>query len=223
MHKYKSIYMMQTDKKTQRKVQFLCLLIALFLLIPAAYSFVQGFTMGYNSSEILHDKDIADRPSYIVNIKPEENILEKNISSSTPGVSKVVLSEDIILFCPKNSIPTYIQGGIILLSLVTFIAFIFMGVYLCKLTSSVAKDGLMVRKNIKRLRRLSYSMLVLYLSGYLSSAIFIGYCSAHISIPGYKICNDEIYPHITIAIIFLLLAETLNIAYKLKEEQDLTI
>lgn len=214
---------MQTDKKTQRKVQFLCLLIALFLLVPAAYSFVQGFNMGYDSAEMLHEKDITDRPSYIVNIKPENSVLEKNISSSTPEVSKVVLSEDIILFCPKNSVPAYIQWGIMFLSVAAFIAFIFMGVYLCKLTSSVAKDGLMIRKNIKRLRRLSYSMLFLYLSGYLSSAIFIGYCSAHISIPGYEICNDEIYPHITIAIIFLLLAETLNIAYKLKEEQDLTI
>ncbi|MFR0835835.1 MAG: DUF2975 domain-containing protein [Barnesiella sp.] len=214
--------MMQTDKKTQRKVQFLCLLIALFLLIPAAYSFVQGFTKGYNSSEILHDKDIADRPSYIVNIKPEENILEKNISSSTPESRKSFYRK--ILYCSVPKLGTHLYTRRNYITVFSHIHCIYIhGSLFMQVIVSVAKDGLMVRKNIKRLRRLSYSMLVLYLSGYLSSAIFIGYCSAHISIPGYKICNDEIYPHITIAIIFLLLAETLNIAYKLKEEQDLTI
>ena len=142
------------DKRTQRKIQLLNLLIALLILIPILLDFSKGFMMGLNSS---------------------------------------------------------------------FIALICMIIKLVQLIKSVASDGLMNRRNIKRLRLLSYFMITFYLVSYIDSFITTSYYRSHLSLGDNQICYPELSASVTIAFILLLLAEILNIAYKQREELDLTI
>ena len=89
--------------------------------------------------------------------------------------------------------------------------------------SPVASDGLMNRRNIKRLRLLSYFMITFYLVSYIDSFITTSYYRSHLSLGDNQICYPELSASVTIAFILLLLAEILNIAYKQREELDLTI
>lgn len=107
-----------------------------------------------------------------------------------------------------------------LLSLASLIAMVVM---LFKLIRSVAADGLMNRKNIKRLRLLSYYMIAFYFISYIDLFIATAYYRSHLDRGGYTICYPELSPSVTIAFILLLLAEILNIAHKQREELDLTI
>lgn len=105
----------------------------------------------------------------------------------------------------------------------SFIALICMIIKLVQLIKSVASDGLMNRRNIKRLRLLSYFMITFYLVSYIDSFITTSYYRSHLSLGDNQICYPELSASVTIAFILLLLAEILNIAYKQREELDLTI
>ena len=96
-------------------------------------------------------------------------------------------------------------------------------VMLVKLIKSVAAEGLMNSKNIKRLRLLSYFMIAFYFISYVDQFITVSYYRSHLDVGDNTICYPELSASVTIAIILLLLAEILNIAHKQREELDLTI
>ena len=164
------------DKRTQRKIQLLNLLIALLILIPILLDFSKGFMMGLNSSVIGFQNGLEESTFQICTVKPDS--LQLNHIGTIP---------------------------------------------LVQLIKSVASDGLMNRRNIKRLRLLSYFMITFYLVSYIDSFITTSYYRSHLSLGDNQICYPELSASVTIAFILLLLAEILNIAYKQREELDLTI
>ena len=66
-------------------------------------------------------------------------------------------------------------------------------------------------------------MSTYYLVSYIDSFITTSYYRSLLSLGDNQICYPELSASVTIAFILLLLAEVLNIAYKQREELDLTI
>ena len=203
------------DKQTQRKIQLLNLLIALLILIPIVLDFSKGFTIGFNSSFIGFENGLGKSSLQISTIKPDN--LQLSEFGSIPGLT---LSAEGILYIPNAMVP---QGLKICATVFTLLSLIAMIVMLFKLIRSVAADGLMNRKNIKRLRLLSYYMIAFYFISYIDLFIATAYYRSHLDLGGYTICYPELSPAVTIPFTLLLLAEILNIAHKQREELDLTI
>ena len=59
------------DKRTQRKIQLLNLLIALLILIPILLDFSKGFMMGLNSSVIGFQNGLEESTFQICTVKPD--------------------------------------------------------------------------------------------------------------------------------------------------------
>ena len=201
------------DKRTQRKIQLLNLLIALLILIPILLDFSKGFMMGLNSSVIGFQNGLEESTFQICTVK-------LNHIGTIPSLN---LSSDNILYLPASTTPVALSISSVILTGLSFIALICMIIKLVQLIKSVASDGLMNRRNIKRLRLLSYFMITFYLVSYIDSFITTSYYRSHLSLGDNQICYPELSASVTIAFILLLLAEILNIAYKQREELDLTI
>ena len=206
------------DKRTQRKIQLLNLLIALLILIPILLDFSKGFMMGLNSSVIGFKYGLEESTFQICTVKPDS--LQLNHIGTIPSLN---LSSDNILYLPASTTPVALSISSVILTGLSFIALICMIIKLVQLIKSVASDGLMNRRNIKRLRLLSYFMITFYLVSYIDSFITTSYYRSHLSLGDNQICYPELSASVTIAFILLLLAEILNIAYKQREELDLTI
>ncbi len=206
------------DKQTRKKIQLLSLLIALLILIPLLLDFSKGFMMGFNYSVIGFQHGLEESSMQIHTLKPEIPQLE-----TIAGVPCIELNSDHILYIPASATPEFLSISSIILTIISFGLLISIIVFLVKLIKSVASEGLMNRKNIKRLQWLSYVMIVFYLISYADSFITTWYYRSHLPLDGYQICYPELSASVTIAFILLLLAEILNIAYKQREELDLTI
>ena len=205
------------DKRTQRKIQLLNLLIALLILIPILLDFSKGFMMGLNSSVIGFQNGLEESTFQICTVKPDS--LQLNHIGTIPSLNL----SDNILYLPASMTPVALSISSVILTGLSFIALICMIIKLVQLIKSVASDGLMNRRNIKRLRLLSYFMITFYLVSYIDSFITTSYYRSHLSLGDNQICYPELSASVTIAFILLLLAEILNIAYKQREELDLTI
>lgn len=206
------------DKQTRRKIQLLSLLIALLILIPILLDFSKGLMMGFNSSIIGFRHGLEESSMQICTLKP--NTLQLDKYGSVPGFT---LSTDNILYVPNSATSSAVNISSAIFTGFSLVALIAMIVMLVKLIKSVTIDGLMNKKNIKRLRLLSYFMIAFYFISYVDSFISTFYYRAHLDVGNNAICYPELSASVTIAFILLLLAEILNIAYKQREELDLTI
>lgn len=206
------------DKRTQRKIQLLSLLIALLILIPIVLDFSKGFMIGFNSSVIGFENGLEESSLQICTIKSQSMQLSEY--GSIPGL---ILSADGILYIPDSMVPLGLKISATLFTLLSLVALIAMFVMLFKLIKSVAADGLMNRKNIKRLRLLSYFMITFYFISYIDMFISTSYYRSHLDLGDNTLSYPELSASVTIAFILLLLAEILNIAHKQREELDLTI
>ena len=88
------------DKRTQRKIQLLNLLIALLILIPILLDFSKGFMMGLNSSVIGFQNGLEESTFQICTVKPDS--LQLNHIGTIPSLN---LSSDNILYLPASTTP----------------------------------------------------------------------------------------------------------------------
>lgn len=213
---------MQMEKRTLRKLQVLTLLVALLLIAPSAYSFLKGFAIGFNTEGVLQASHRFNQTSFLVSIKPVETDIVDMESAQHENVSVIELGKETILSIPEAKMSASLDIASNILSVIALISFIAMLVMLFKISTSVWHIGLMNRRNIRRLRQLSFYMLLLDFSGLLNNYLPVNSLKAFIP-AGYTLDIAIPTEHITIAIIILLLAEILNIANKLREEQEFTI
>ncbi|HIY48938.1 MAG TPA: DUF2975 domain-containing protein [Candidatus Barnesiella excrementavium] len=206
------------DKQTQRKIQLLSLLIALLILIPIVLDFSKGFMIGFNSSFIGFENGLGKSSLQICTLKPDS--LQLGQYGSMPGLT---LSTDGILYIPDAMVPVGLKISAAVFTVLSLAALIAMIVMLFKLIRSVAADGLMNSKNIKRLRLLSYFMIAFYFISYIDMFLSTSYYRTHLDLGNNTLSYPELSPAVTIGFILLLLAEILNIAHKQREELDLTI
>ncbi|MDR3061341.1 MAG: DUF2975 domain-containing protein, partial [Dysgonamonadaceae bacterium] len=103
---------------------------------------------------------------------------------------------------------------------------IYLPVQSFKVVRSIARDDIFDEKNILRIRRIGYSLILMFLI-----AIFIAFTSMAtarymVSLKDYRVLfpldSTDIFTLI-FGILVLIFAEILKIATQIKEEQDLTV
>ncbi len=203
------------DKRTQRKLQILSLLIALLILIPILLDFSKGFSMGYNSSVLGFKNGLGESAMQVCDVKPIAP--ELGMTGTIPSLE---IESSKILYAPM--MPVALQVTDTLLLILSLSALVMLVIKLFQLIQSVPVDGLMNRRTIKRMRQLSIYMIVFHLSSYVNS-VFSAYYYQGLDLGDYRLCYPELSASVTVAFILMLLAEIINIAYKQREELDLTI
>ncbi len=208
-----------SDKRTRRKVQFLNLLIAILILLSIVIDFSRGLVMGLGSSYIgIESGLIEETTMQICTVRPNEAQL-----SYLEGIPAMEMESDQILYIPNHATPSTLLWVDTIFSFISLALLILLIIKLVQLTRSFATDGLLHRRTIKRIRLLSFYMIGFDLIGYISSFISAYYYRATLDLGSHHICYPELSASLTIAFILLLLSEIANIAYKQREELDLTI
>ncbi len=208
-----------SDKHTRRKVQCLNLLIAILILLSIVIDFSEVLVMELGASHIgLKSGLIEESTMQICAVKPNEAEL-----SYLGNIPAVEIESDQVLYIPNKFSPHKLLWANTLLSFISLAFLLLLIIKLIQLTRSFTSDGLLHRRTIKRLRLLSFYMIGFELIGYISSFISAYYYRATLDLGNNHICYPELSASITMAFILLLLSEIANIAYKQREELELTI
>lgn len=208
-------------KNPQLKIQIFAGIVAILLVVPIMYDMVYGFVLGFNSATA----DVVEYNAYPTGFEmtPTDTDRVEYMNSNVGNLGFTDFKRELVLFLPQEHTSQVVN----IISTITSVAAVLLTIYyiisVFKMISKVMRHGIMSQSALKQLRKVSYSMLTVYILFTLSSCIPTWYYSAHIVPEGYTIAYPRISEGFVIAFIFILLSEILNIAIKLKEEQDLTI
>ena len=208
-------------KNPQLKIQIFAGIVAILLVVPIMYDMVYGFVLGFNSATA----DVVEYNAYPTGFEmtPTDTDRVEYMNSNVGPLGFTDFKRELVLFLPQEHTSQVVN----IISTITSVAAVLLTIYyiisVFKMISTVMRHGIMSQSALKQLRKVSYLMLTVYILFTLSSCITTWYYSAHIVPEGYTIAYPRISEGFVIAFIFILLSEILNIAIKLKEEQDLTI
>ena len=205
-------------QRSQLKIQILAGLTALLLIVPICNDMVQGFIMGFNSTDMINEAFPIAAP-----IVPTDNNHISTIDSNWGVLNIQDVKRESILFLPLQAISAKISTISCIISFMTIFVAVYYIISVIKMASVIVRQGIMNDVALKQLRKVSYSMLSAYILFTLSSLLPIWYYNNHLTLDGYAIVYPDINENFLIAIILILLTEILKIALHLKEEQDLTI
>ena len=205
-------------QRSQLKIQILAGLTALLLIVPICNDMVQGFIMGFNSTDMINEAFPIAAP-----IVPTDNNHISTIDSNWGVLNIQDVKRESILFLPLQAISAKISTISCIISFMAIFVAVYYIISVIKMASVIVRQGIMNDVALKQLRKVSYSMLSAYILFTLSSLLPIWYYNNHLTLDGYAIVYPDINENFLIAIILILLTEILKIALHLKEEQDLTI
>lgn len=208
-------------KNPQLKIQILTGIIAILLVVPIMHDVVYGFVLGFNSASA----EVVEYNAYPTGFEMTPTNPD-SVEFITTNIGKLGFTDfkrELVLFIPHEQTSPAIN----IISTITSVAAVLLTIYyiiaVFKMISTVMRKGFMSQASLKQLRKVSYSMLTVYVLYTLSSCIPTWYYSRQILLDGYSIAYPRLSEGFVIAFIFILLTEILNIALRLKEEQDLTI
>lgn len=208
-------------KNPQLKIQILAGIIALLLVVPIMYDMVYGFVLGFNSASA----ETVGYEAYPTGFEviPTDSEFVESVNTNVGTLGFTDFKRELVLFLPAQ----HTSPAVNIISTITSVAAVLLTIYyiiaVFKMISTVMRQGIMSQAALGRLRKVSYTMLAVYILFTLSSCIPTWYYSKHILLDGYTLAYPRISEGFVIAFIFILLTEILNIALRLKEEQDLTI
>lgn len=215
----------ETDKVTMkalRKIQILTAIIALLLTVPLCWDMVSGFVLGFETPEIGEHLTYKGYPIG-VEVIPDGVSSIQAINSTDGMLGSIDFKREMLLFIPIEKVSTGINIVTAILSFIAIVCAIYFIVYMVKLATTLARQGIMNNVALKQLRKVSYSMLAAYILFTITTILPTWYYSQHLDLIGYSMTYPRMSQGIVIAIIFILISEILNITLRLKEEQDLTI
>ena len=155
---------------------------------------------------------------------PDKLINEKTGEVMAAEIERVHLS---VRDLPK--VPWYLTVGNVLSIFFAF-AMLFIVIYIpvlsFKTIKSIVKNDIFDEKNIRRIRSIGYSLIMVFLFGVYYAVISKATALHLVSLKDYEIISsldsEDIFI-ITLGIVVLIFAEVLKIATQIKEEQDLTV
>ncbi len=217
------------------RLKILCILLA------AIYIYLIGYNIGAQIYTMVNGQEIAvpakTNPTNKYHFRAVVNIKSKNIQDTSlkPIINKVT-NEPVDMQIGKakavfniyeSSFPTWIWIAVVI-QVVALLSVMFTVVYIPVLTfkiiKSVIRDLIFDAKNIKRIRRIGYATLYIFLG--LNYYFWIDQLIAerYVSLSEYNIVSpDRKSIFLLFGIVILIFAEVLNISQKMKEEQDLTV
>lgn len=208
-------------KNPRLKIQILTGIIAVLLVVPLCCDMIQGFVLGFNSA--LTDAVTYEAYPTAFELTPVESNRVETLRTNVGELDITDFKREAVLFLPEQHTSSTIDVITTVLSVLAVLFTIYYVVAVFRMISTVTRRGVMNREALRRLRKVSFSMLTVYVLFTLSSALPTWYYSTHILPEGYDITYPRFSEGLVVALIFILLTEILHIALQLKEEQDLTI
>lgn len=208
-------------KSPQRKIQFLTGIIGILLIVPICTDMIGGFVLGFNTPKMGMTLGYKSYPLCFEIIPTTEDI--QSVGSNLGVLGFKDIKREGICFLPEETVSFSLTVIDTLISFAALICALYYVVSVIKLVPVIAREGFINRLAIKRLRRVSYSMLLSYVLFTAGTYLPTWYYSRQIDLSGYEIAYPRVSDSIVIAIILILLTEILRVALRLKEDQELTI
>lgn len=127
----------------------------------------------------------------------------------------------------EYSLLFYITFGLqMLVSTLKYVIAVYIPVLAIKVVRSISKNEIFDMKNITRIRKIGYSLTLLFVVGLISNWLTSMTLNDLVSLENYKISFFEIgdkTTYLLLGLTSLLFAEILKISLQMKEEQDLTV
>ncbi|MDR3339964.1 MAG: DUF2975 domain-containing protein [Candidatus Symbiothrix sp.] len=224
------------------RLKIICILFGvsyLFLIGQVIYNevipgFLAGFKDGFESVAKQHTDGETNESSpelYFFYVKPisgRYTFPTPLTNLKTGGLINAEASTFTILSNIPVKLPNWIAIAKIICKLSAFVMtffLVYIPILVYKLTHSIIRNVLFDETNVKRIRRIGYSILILFGLSVFSLLILTAEAKNVFSLENYKIVHslDENYYLLLIGLITLLFAEILKISHKMKVEQDLTI
>ena len=207
--------------------------------IVAEFSaFRNGFDEGFNASKESVDETGKARKSFVssffgsvyVKLKPiYEHYPDKFVNEKTGEKMGAEIEQVRLSITDLPQVPRYLIIGNILtipLAFVMLFIIIYIPVLSFKTIKSIVKNDIFDEGNIRRIRRIGYSLIIVSLFGVYCAVISKATALHFVSLKDYKIVSplssEDIFI-VTLGIVVLIFAEVLKIATQIKEEQDLTV
>ncbi len=232
--------------KTRLKV--LCWLFAitysLVIIHTVVSEFIPGFSAGFKEgwedAEARHKNKEINKESrnfdflgrLHVKLRPIEGldaypdrVINEKTGKEVPAESREMLLR--VRDIPQ--LPWYLFAGNILymiFSFATLFILIYVPILSFKTIKSIAKDDIFDKNNIRRIRRIGYSLIVVFLFSLFYAIVSKATTEYLLSLKNYKVIfplgGEDIFI-LTLGIVILIFAEILKMATRIKEEQDLTV
>lgn len=208
-------------KHPQLKIQIFACIIAILLVVPITYDLAYGFVLGFNSAS----DNAVEYPSYPTGFELTSTQADsvEYINTNVGQIGYTNFKREVVLFLPNEQTSPTVNIITTIASVAAVLLTIYYIILVFKMMSTVMRQGFMTPVVLKQLRKISYLILTVYLLFTLSSYLPIWYHNQHLQLEGYAIAYPRLSDGFVIAFIFILLTEILDIALRLKEEQDLTI
>ncbi len=181
-------------------------------------------------NERYHSLDFIRRIYVELNpVDGQETYPDKILNQKT---GKEELAENrsmYIKLADVSQLPAFLIIGntfILCISLVALFIFIYIPILSFKIVKSISRDDIFDYKNIRRIRRIGYSMLGIFLFALVYAFITKATADYLLSLQNYKIVfslDGESTSFLIFGIVVLIFAEVLKISTQIKEEQDFTI
>ncbi len=233
--------------KTRLKV--LCWLFAatyLFVIVHAVVSdFIPGVTAGIKDG--WEDVENRQKNKEINKESPDLDFLGRlhvklipfggkdsypdRIVNKKTGKEVLAESREMLLEVQDlpQQIPWYLYVGNILVVIMSFVILfilVYVPVLSFKTIKSITRDDIFDNNNIRRIRRIGYSLILVFLFSLFYAVVSNVTAEYILSLQNYKIVfplsGEDIFI-LTLGVMVLIFAEVLKIATQIKEEQDLTV
>lgn len=205
-----------------------CVLIGIFLSTSMVVSIViQSAISGY---EAAHESALKGKKMEIPNYKmictlPSNPLVKTGSITNAKDMSQVSIKPIISLVEVPKGGSNIAQTATTIFTLILFVVGIFCLIQFFKLIRNINRGDIFSWKNVKFLRKLGWSLILLFICTF--STIMIGnYEAAQVlTLEGCEYSNTFAFsdPSFILGFIALLVAEVFAVGLKLKEEQDLTI
>ncbi|MDR1369776.1 MAG: DUF2975 domain-containing protein [Dysgonamonadaceae bacterium] len=236
--------------KTRLKI--LCWLFAaayLFVIVySVAFDFIPSFTSGFNEgmkdgyelAEKLKENDGKEKKHRranafgmlsvrVIPVEGYKTYPDKIINEKT---GEKVMAENHRMYLKVEDMPQlpwFLVAGnilVVIISFVTLFCLVYVPVLSFKTIKSIVNDDIFDEKNIHRIRRIGYSLIVVFLCILIHAFVSEATAQHVMSMKDYKIVSawnkGDVFI-LVFGIVVLIFAEVLKIATRIKEEQDLTV
>jgi hypothetical protein len=195
--------------------------------------FIEGFQKGtYAADKSCEKKTVREVPSemYFLNVKPKAgcqsypDTLVNLKSGQKIGTRYYEMRASMPANTPKPASVTvygFIRG---FLSLVMFALYIYVPILFCLLMRSLRKEIVFDRDNIRKIKRIGFSLVTIYLATTFFNMVSYESNLLLFDFKDYTLKQEPVdVTLLLLGLVTLLIAEIISKASQMKEEQELTI
>ena len=220
------------------RLKIICVLFAvtyLFIILHVIFTEMLEINIQKTSDdneEIVEQTEVNSSVTYIFDILP----LKKSASFPTISIENLKTGKPVDIEVRQfsvqlqkqneHSLSVYIFFGInLLVGFLKLFIVIYIPVQTFKIVKSISRNVIFDTKNIRRIRNLGYTLIILFSVGLLSQYLGSLTVTNMLAFKDYEIISMEIKntSYLLFGFVSLLFAEILKISLKMKEEQDFTI